>query len=314
MINQDLPLLSVVVETFNAQAGAEVEVALVLDKLAQQTYPQNKIDIIVTIDEKFDHMKQYLRQNYPQVQQVIIKDTSYYNMKYYGLKAAKGEIVALLDSDCIPCLDWAQSIVDNINNGVDFMTGKTRYSKDGIFPRLFSIFSFGDIYNDKNGDGNRFAPNNVAFCRPIVDQFEYDNRRKRCFGGSLIVHELKAQNYKFIYNQRQSVTHFNYGIRYHITARFRSGYEAVMICNNDTTGVVPEKKYMKFGLLFPFISAARRFVHDIKTLTNNHKDLDISPIEVPFFLAICILIRMYEIIPGLITIVSPTYLKNKYDW
>jgi glycosyltransferase involved in cell wall biosynthesis len=314
MINQDLPLLSVVVETFNAQAGAEVEVALVLDKLAQQTYPQEKIEIYITIDKNFTHMINFLNQNYPAVHQVLIEEPSYYKLKYYGLKAAKGDIVALLDSDCIPSLTWAESIAETIGSGVDFVSGKTRYSKDGVFPRLFSLFSFGDVCNNSKGEANRFTANNVAFSREIVNQLQYDDRRKRNFGSNLIAHELKAKNYKFTYNPKQFVTHFNFGLRFHITSRFRSGYEAVMICNNDTTGVVPEKKYMKFGLLFPFISAARRFVHDIKTLTNNHKDLDISPIEVPFFLAICILIRMYEIIPGLITIVSPNYLKNKYDW
>ena len=314
MINQDLPLLSVVVETFNAQPGSAIEIELVLKKIAQQTYPAEKIELIIVIDSKLTQLISFFETNYPKCRLVLIEESHYYHMKYYGLKAAKGDIIAILDSDCIPSLGWAQSIVDKINGGADFVAGKTRYSKEAMFSRLFSFFSFGHVFIDSKGKTNTFIPNNAAFKKIIVDNIKYDNRRKRCFGAHLLTQELKKQNYKLEYNPSQVVAHYNYGIRYHITNRFRSGYEAVMLCQNDTSKVLGESKYLKLGILLPFAISIRRFIHDLKTLYSNRKDLNIALFEIPLFFTSCLLIRGYEIIPGLITIVSPTYLKKKYDW
>ena len=309
-----MPLLSIVLETFNAQKEVKNKLAEVLEQLKLQTYPQEKMEILIAIDPTSIEMISFLNTNYPQHQLVLVENSSYNNLKYFGLKAAKGDFVALLDSDCIPSLGWAQSIVDTLGSGIDFVAGKTRYSRESWLSRLFSIFSFGDIYNNSKGEANRFAENNVAFSRAIVDQFKYDDRRKRYFGSSLISNDLKSKNYKFVYNPKQATVHFDEGLINQFEMRFRSGHDAVMVSRNDTTGVVPETKYLKFGLAFPFIIAARRIVHDLYVLSKNKQDLDISLPEVPLFLVGCVFFRLFEIIPGVITIIHPTYLKKKYDW
>jgi hypothetical protein len=309
-----MTILSVVIETFNAESPIKNKLDAVLNKLKQQSYPQEYLEILIAIGKNQKIMIDHIEAKHPHCKLVIVEDSTYYNLKYFGLKAAKGDIVALLDSDCVPEIDWAKAIVEEFANGADFTAGKTRYSQESIFSKLFNIFSFGDIQNDKNGNANRFAENNVAFKREIVDQFKYDDRRKRYYGGSLISSELKAQNFKFTYNPKQHVVHFDVGILSQTEMRFRSGHDVVMVSSNDVTGVVPETKYLRYGIIFPFISATRRIVSDFKILLYNHKDLDINIFTIPIFFSGCILVRLFEIIPGLITIVSPNYLKQKFNW
>ena len=298
----------------NAQPGSEIELKLVLDQLARQTYPIENLEIIIIIEKGYEELISFLNDHYSYCKQVYIKDPTYNSIKFLGIKTAQGDIISLLDSDCIPVEDWAVSIVESVNNGADIVAGKTVFSKVRGFSKLFTYFSFGHVYNNEKGEANIFIPNNCAFTKEVANKMQFDARRKRDLSAPILTYELKKQNFKLVYNPRQFVSHFNYGLRYHITNRFRSGFEAVQDCQHDTNKAVPLSKYLKFGIVFPFISAASRFKHDLKTLFTNRENVNISYLEIPIFLVSCLIIRIYEIIPGIITIISPSYLKKKYNW
>ena len=46
-----MPTISVVIETLNATPESKIELQNVLDRLAEQTYPKEKLESIVVVDE-----------------------------------------------------------------------------------------------------------------------------------------------------------------------------------------------------------------------------------------------------------------------
>ena len=103
---ETIPTLSVIIETYNASAGSEIELRHVMNGLSEQTYPQGEMETIVVVDETNTHLADFLKAEYPAVRVVLIENSTYYAMKFLGIQSAQGEIVALLDSDCLPSKNW----------------------------------------------------------------------------------------------------------------------------------------------------------------------------------------------------------------
>ena len=87
------PLISIVIPTYNSQATLKK----VLEAIRQQTYPQNKIEILVidggSIDKTVDIAKRYTKKI------LLNPDTLQVYAKHIGYVKAKGKYIVHLDSD-----------------------------------------------------------------------------------------------------------------------------------------------------------------------------------------------------------------------
>ena len=131
----DRPVISVVIETFNATAESAIGLRDVLDRLGEQTHGRGKIEIIVVLDEANDELAAFLRDEYPDVRTVSTPDATYYGMKVRGIRSARGDIVALLDSDTLPEKNWVEEIASSISAGADLVAGRVRYQTGAPFAR-----------------------------------------------------------------------------------------------------------------------------------------------------------------------------------
>ena len=96
--------------------------------------------------------------------------------------------------------------------------------------------------------------------------------------------------------------------------RARAGYEAVNLCQLDEAGVLSERKYLKLGVLSPFIFSLRRLLYDFKCIVSNRRDLNISLHAIPYFFAVSVIVRGLEVIPGIIAVIKPGYFGKKFGW
>ena len=97
------PLVSVIIPVYNDQE----RLPLCLQALAQQTYPQNRFEILV-VDNGSDaaaDIKGTIRQfaNAIALYEAI---PGSYAARNKGLTIAKGDAIAFTDADCIPAPDW----------------------------------------------------------------------------------------------------------------------------------------------------------------------------------------------------------------
>jgi hypothetical protein len=78
--------------------------------------------------------------------------------------------------------------------------------------------------------------------------------------------------------------------------------------------VLPETRFLKLGLLAPFLFAARRMVYDWQTILVNRRDLEIAWYETPYFVAASMLVRTAEVAGGLVSVAKPDYLARRFGW
>jgi len=102
-----LSFISIIIPTYNDW----FRLALCLDALSRQTYPDKKFEIIVVNNNPLNKPPD----NYViPVNCTIINETrpGSYVARNTALKIAKGEILGFTDSDCIPDFNWIKNAVD----------------------------------------------------------------------------------------------------------------------------------------------------------------------------------------------------------
>ncbi|MEM4914011.1 MAG: glycosyltransferase [Desulfurococcaceae archaeon] len=101
----DHPLVSIVLTTYNSRAT----LPLVLNAILKQTYPLNKVELIIvdggSKDETIDIIKRFLNENSHKFNTVrlIIHDKNYGVSKARndGIKVSKGDFILILDADVV---------------------------------------------------------------------------------------------------------------------------------------------------------------------------------------------------------------------
>jgi GT2 family glycosyltransferase len=309
-----MPALSIVIETYNATPESKVQLQHVLTRLRRQSFPQDDMEILVVIDAQRPDLADFVRRTDPAAEVIPTTDPTYYGMKRSGMAKARGDVVALLDSDCLPVEDWAREIVSTIRQGADVVAGRVRFPPDSLFPRTFAVFDYGHLRNGPDGQAPCFNVSNAGMRREIAREHPFDARLTRFGGGSLLGRRLKTLGFKIVYNRAAAVTHNDKGVRKHLLVRFRTGHEAVALCRLDRDRVLPETRFLKLGPLSPFLFAARRMAFDCQTIFVNRRDLEIAWYETPYFVAASMLVRAAEVAGGLVSVVKPEYLADRFGW
>lgn len=97
--------LSVIIPVFNDLKA----IKLTVDALRKQTYDKSKFEVIVIDNGSIDGTYEWIKQQ-PDI--VALKEERYlgspYSARNRGIEIANGEIIALLDSTCVPKLDWVE--------------------------------------------------------------------------------------------------------------------------------------------------------------------------------------------------------------
>ena len=166
----------------------------------------------------------------------------------------------------------------------------------------------------RNGWANGFLPNNVAFRRNVILEHKFDPRILRSGGAHLLGHKLMALGYRLVYEPEQRVIHNFYGILPELRMRVKSGYDCVNLSRLDPERFLSESAYLQRSSFALAIVYARRIVFDARAAIGNRRDLEISLVQIPYFLLISPLVRGLELIAALITMVKPEYFAEKYGW
>ncbi|MBU1111130.1 glycosyltransferase [Patescibacteria group bacterium] len=155
-----------------------------LGALFAQDFPQNEYEILVTDDGSADGTREYL-QSVAKRSPVDFKFHSQEQAgpakaRNWGIRQARGEIVAFTDDDCIPPHDWLSRIVDAFRRypqvaGVSgMMEADEEILKRNIYARFEKLAPMGDYMKEPEKEyigGKDFlggATNNVAYKREVL--------------------------------------------------------------------------------------------------------------------------------------------------
>jgi glycosyltransferase AglE len=313
MTEQNLPLISVIIETFTVsheypadEAGPQL--ASVLDRLGEQAYPRDRTEIIVILDEESADLTQFIRSKYPAIKTSFVEKGTYLSMKSRGFDVAQGEMLALLDADCIPVTNWLDRIASAYAQDIDVVAGKTRYRRGKPFADTFSVFDFGHVHADRSGRTFAFNLNNVAFRRQVVALNRFDSRAKRNGGCFLFWRKLQMSNHYMIYDPQMFAGHgpdFR-GLGF-VRKHVERGFDSVNLFRVVDPELLPPARYRRFGLLVPLGMFVSRMLFDIRRVVSNRRDLGIRLYAVPYYYAAALVLRGLEAVGGIIAILKPHY-------
>jgi GT2 family glycosyltransferase len=91
-----------------------------------------------------------------------------------GARAAKGTLLCFTDDDCSPRPDWAERLVEALQEGAEAVAGVT-LSGGGALADASEIVAHAPSVVEDGGDTLTFAPsNNLACTRRLVELIEFD--------------------------------------------------------------------------------------------------------------------------------------------
>lgn len=131
------PKVSIIV----ASRNEELNIESCIKSLILQTYPNNKIEIILVNDESEDLTLQIMEKYEKQYENIHIISTYLEDSDVrgkaralaQGIDSATGEIILLTDADCTAHKEWVSSIISYFNDGVDIVGGFTVIKGSNIF-------------------------------------------------------------------------------------------------------------------------------------------------------------------------------------
>lgn len=116
-MNTSRPFVSVIIPTYRDWD----RLRLCFDSLKGQTYPQDRFEVIAVNNDPEDPIP---AMDLPNSFQILVEaKPGSYAARNKAIAAAKGEIFAFTDSDCIPYPDWIEKAVEKLQGGAERIAG-----------------------------------------------------------------------------------------------------------------------------------------------------------------------------------------------
>ncbi len=298
--------VSVVIETITAREGGSLADGLrgTLEGLAQQTVAPD--EVIIVLDDLVDEREaDDLRRRYPHAKFTTSERSNYFAAKNAGAEAASGEIVVMLDTDCVPVPDWMEKLLAAFTPGVDVVAGYSRYPGGSLLARTFAIPDLGYVL-EENGTSTGMNLSNAAFRRDVIHKHPLESRIRRHGGCYFLFHQLRTAGVRIVYEPRARVAHeFPGGVGV-IQKHFDRGYDSVGIYRLDDQGLLRGTRFFRrLGPIALVGIHARRIVLDWARLIRQHRQVGISAFAVPYWCAVAVATRTIELLGGFAAVVVP---------
>lgn len=105
------PLVSVIIPTYNNSHF----IGFALESLFQQTYPEERIEIIVVDDGSTDNTCEFVKKYLDKIIYVYQENRGIAGARNKGISLARGEIITFLDSDDIWLKQRVEKVIDKFN-------------------------------------------------------------------------------------------------------------------------------------------------------------------------------------------------------
>jgi len=300
-----LPLVTVVIETITARENGDDtplvdSLAGTLDGVARQRYPADHIEVLVVFDADVRADPAAVTRRWPFARVVMAPRVNYFAAKNAGAEGGRGEVVALLDSDCVPDDDWLERHVAALGAGVDVVAGRTRYSGESLAARTFSVPDFSNVLEARDGGATGFNANNAAFRREVLLAHPLDARVRRNGGCYLLFHTLRAHGARVVYEPRAVVSHGIDVAGLGFAAKhFARGFDGANVYRLDDAGVLRGTPLVRrFGPLALAPLAARRIALDWVRLARDRRQIGIPIVSLPYYAAVMVATRLIELAGG----------------
>lgn len=191
--------VSIIIPHFNNNRRLEKT----LEALSVQDYPRDKYEVIV-VDNGSDRSPEELVKRFSCT---LLNETTYLNSPYSarnrGIEKARGDIIVLLDSTCVPYrANWLQEgMAMLINSGADIVSGNIVYEFGSEIPATAELWdSIFGVNAKKAIEKNNYAPGGCLFIRrSLFDTLGMFEEGIRSGGDYALTNKAVRNGYKLIY-------------------------------------------------------------------------------------------------------------------
>ena len=290
------PIASIVVVSDYA-GGEELAWATLratLKGLAAQDFEEPFECLLVERESLVDRIPADLAGLLPGFRIVPSTGVTAYDLQNAGAGAARADIVALLDADCVPDPDWLRRLVAALrgNPGVAVVSGRTTYAGTTRFERILALLD-----RAFDGSGRRAATkvisnNNAGYRREVFLDHPLRNDAGP-FGAGLQTEAIRRAGGRLLFEPRILVVHAFEGWPMERDFLRHLGYAEVAIRRVD-----PGVRFAALIRLGPAIiplMVAYRILHCWGRILRSARHYGVAWYEIPLALAAAVLVHLYEI-------------------
>lgn len=153
-MKQEMPLVSIIVVNYNGKEFLKD----CLDSLHNLNYQTDKLEIIMVDNGSSDNSLDYTEKKFPAVKIIINNKNNYTKANNLGIKAAKGDYIALINNDIKVDKNWSAELIRIINTDVKIgAVGSKILFMDGAIQSVghqeYPDFYWGDIGFKEEDEG-----------------------------------------------------------------------------------------------------------------------------------------------------------------
>jgi hypothetical protein len=135
--------------------------------LATQDFAEKAEFILCESDEFQDQLPADLTGILPGLRILFVGGKSSYELKNAAVEAASAELIAMIDADCVPRIDWLRRLVDSLRKypRAAAVSGKTTYGGNSLSVRLNCLLDRAFVDPGGAGPTRLISDNNAGFRR-----------------------------------------------------------------------------------------------------------------------------------------------------
>jgi glycosyltransferase involved in cell wall biosynthesis len=173
------PHLTVVIESSTWHGEGHFGLGELLAALCQQSYPRDRLQVIVVIGPGEKPRWSPLRAQFPDIQVIELDQAlNYYQARHQGVLAASGEIVACLDADNWVGENWSYEITRPFLEHPEILAvhGRSRF-REAFLSRMWDAIWWERAYEPEGPIDRIFAANNLALRSEFARRAFYPDPR-----------------------------------------------------------------------------------------------------------------------------------------
>src|SRR5512144_3271408 len=187
--------VSVVLETDSVHPTDDVSIADCIASLVRQDYRRALCEVIAVDGGKVPGFRALLTRTFPSATVLPCPGGTKFEQKNVGMKAASGDIVALLDGDCAAPPDWISTIVRALEAAppdVVGVQGVTELSPGALSREVSAV-----LYGMRgHTDARRLLTDNLAFRRETIRAFGFEHPAFSTVVDSLLLTRLRRAGFR----------------------------------------------------------------------------------------------------------------------
>jgi len=291
-----IPVASIVIVS-DYGSGAEKgwqDLRATLNALAAQDFDE-PVEFLLVENSRFqDAIPDEITAILPSLSIIFSNSESSYALKNDGARAARGEIVGILDGDCVPERGWIRHMVIALREHSNYalVSGRTVYEGRTIAERAYGLLSRSYLDRGETGPTDSIANNNSGFRKSVLLEYPFPDA-VGAFGERLHVEDMRRAGHRMLFAPGMLTVHAYEGWNMEKDVRRNSGYAAIKVRQIDPR--IQFASVLCLGNLSIPIFVIGRTLYDWWNCLRSGRYYGISWYHQPLALALAVVVHVLEI-------------------